>query len=93
MLSYAESLEKNSHFPGGKFLIRFDIITSRKIFYFSEEEEEAPTTVLWIYYYLALHYDYLKQTEKALIYIDRAIGHTPTLIELLCAKAKIYKVM
>lgn len=57
-----------------------------------EDEEEAPTTILWIYYYLALHYDHLGQTEKALSYINRAISHTPTLIELLCAKAKIYKV-
>lgn len=58
----------------------------------SEEEDEPPTTVLWIYYYLALHYDYLGQTDKALSYVNRAITHTPTLIELFCAKAKIYKV-
>jgi tetratricopeptide (TPR) repeat protein len=52
---------------------------------------ETPTTVLWVYYYLAQHFDRLKQYNTALKYIDRAIQHTPTLIELYMTKAKIYK--
>lgn len=53
---------------------------------------ETPTTVLWVYYYLAQHFDRLKQYTTALKYIDRALQHTPTLIELYMTKAKIYKV-
>ena len=48
--------------------------------------------LLWTYYYLAQHYDYLRQTKKALEYIDTALEHTVTLIELNVVKARIYKV-
>lgn len=53
--------------------------------------KEPASALLWVYYYLAQHYDFLKQTEKALIYIDAAIEHTPTLIELFVVKGRIYK--
>lgn len=53
---------------------------------------ECPTTILWVYYYLAQHFDRLRQFQKAHKYIDEALKHTPTLIELYMAKAKIYKV-
>ncbi|VDO06548.1 unnamed protein product [Brugia timori] len=52
---------------------------------------ESPTTVLWLYYLLAQHYDKLGSVQQALVYIDRAIQHTPTLIELYMIKAKIHK--
>ncbi|VDK36782.1 unnamed protein product [Gongylonema pulchrum] len=55
-------------------------------------QPETPTTVLWLYYLLAQHYDRLGSVHQALMYIDRAIQHTPTLIELYMIKAKIYKV-
>lgn len=62
---------------------------------FSVEEDDAPkepaSALLWVYYYLAQHYDHLGQTEKALSYIDAAIEHTPTLIELFVVKGRIYK--
>lgn len=69
----------------------------KKIGKFSEAEanngpREPASALLWVYYYLAQHYDYLKQTEKALSYIDAAIEHTPTLIELFVTKGRIYKV-
>ena len=57
----------------------------------SEEVEPASTT-LWLHYYLAQHYDYLGQTEKAFTFIDQAIQDTPTLVELYMFKAKILKV-
>lgn len=64
--------------------------------HFSDEEKDNPrepaSALLWTYYYLAQHYDYLGQTEKALIEIDAAIDHTPTLIELFVTKGRIYKV-
>ena len=54
--------------------------------------KEPPTTLLWVYYYLAQHYDYIGDTMKALQYVDTAIQHTPLLIELYVLKAKLYKV-
>ncbi|XP_067000279.2 N-alpha-acetyltransferase 15, NatA auxiliary subunit [Anabrus simplex] len=65
----------------------------KKIGRFSEEdaEKEPASALLWTYYYLAQHYDYLGCTEKALFYIDAAIDHTPTLIELFVTKGRIYK--
>ena len=57
----------------------------------TQKEKETPTSLLWVYYYLAQHYDFIKDTEKALAYINKAIDHTPTLVELYIVKGKIYK--
>lgn len=57
----------------------------------SDEEVEPASALLWTYYYLAQHFDHLRDTDKALSYIDAAIEHTPTLIELFVAKGRIYK--
>lgn len=54
-------------------------------------EREPASALLWSYYYLAQHYDYLCNTEKALTYVNLAISHTPTLIELFVCKGKIFK--
>lgn len=56
-----------------------------------QEHFESPTTVVWLYALLAQHYDTLRLTPQALKYIERALSHTPTLIELLMIKAKIHK--
>lgn len=69
----------------------------KKIGKYSEAEvnngpKEPASALLWVYYYLAQHFDYLNQTEKALNYINAAIEHTPTLIELFVTKGRIYKV-
>ena len=53
---------------------------------------ESPTTLLWTYYYLAQHYDFLGDTRVALDYINYAMEHTLTLVELFVCKARIYKV-
>ena len=55
-------------------------------------DPEAPTVLLWTLYFLAQHYDQLRNMEKALEYVNRAVEHTPTLIELFIIKAKILKV-
>lgn len=56
------------------------------------DSERAPASaLLWAYYYLAKHYDHIGDTKTALHYVDKAIDHTPTLIELLTCKAKIFK--
>ncbi|UJR25810.1 hypothetical protein I4U23_007160 [Adineta vaga] len=55
------------------------------------EESEPATSLLWLQYYLAQHYDYLGDINKAFEYINQAICDTPTLVELYMFKAKIYK--
>ena len=57
-----------------------------------DAEKESPTTLLWTYYFLAQHYDVIGQTKQALEYINVALEHTLTLIELFVVKARIYKV-
>lgn len=52
---------------------------------------EPASALLWVYYYLAQHYDYLTNTDKSLSYITSAIEHTPTLIELYVTKGRIFK--
>ncbi|XP_065201361.1 N-alpha-acetyltransferase 15, NatA auxiliary subunit [Planococcus citri] len=55
------------------------------------EEKQPASAILWVYYYMAQHYDFLKDTTKALEFIDAAVSHTPTLIELFIVKGQIYK--
>lgn len=57
----------------------------------STSGSEDVTTIVWVTYYLAQHYNYLKQNDRAMELIDESIQHTPTLIELYMFKAKIYK--
>lgn len=55
------------------------------------ENEEAPSTILWTLSYLAYHYDRLGDITLALQYVDKAIDHTPTLLELYMQKARLLK--
>ena len=55
------------------------------------QEEQDPTVYLWLLYFSAQHFYYLKDYERALEYINRAIEHTPTVIDLYVVKARIYK--
>ncbi|XP_071786525.1 N-alpha-acetyltransferase 15, NatA auxiliary subunit-like [Asterias amurensis] len=75
VLGYLECLESDSRFS------RDD----------TDCDPEAPTVLLWTLYFLAQHYDQLRNMEKALEYVNRAVEHTPTLIELFIIKAKILK--
>lgn len=52
---------------------------------------QPPTAILWLYYYLGQHYDYKKDFERAIAIVEKAIEHTPTLIELFVLKGKILK--
>lgn len=52
---------------------------------------EPASALLWTLYFLAQHYDHLRDSDKALEYINAAIDHTPTLIELFVCKGRIYK--
>ena len=53
---------------------------------------EPATAYLWVLYFLAQHYDHQKDHMRALELINKAIEHTPTLIELFLLKGKIFKV-
>lgn len=57
----------------------------------TEEEKEPATAYLWVLYFLSQHYDYKKDHKRALELVNKAIEHTPTLIELFLLKGKIYK--
>uniref|UniRef100_A0A8R1HTR1 Uncharacterized protein n=2 Tax=Caenorhabditis japonica TaxID=281687 RepID=A0A8R1HTR1_CAEJA len=54
-------------------------------------EIEPPTTALWLYVLAAQHFDRIHAVQLALHYIERAIQHTPTVVENLMLKARIYK--
>ena len=56
-------------------------------------ELEPPTAILWVYHFLAQHFDYLRDSKRAMEYINMALEHTPTLIEAYMVKARIYKVL
>jgi hypothetical protein len=47
--------------------------------------------MLWLLYFTAQHYYFLKDFDTALQYLNRAIEHSPTVIELYILKAKIFK--
>lgn len=65
--------------------------------HFSKEDKEQKkpcepaSALLWTTLFLAQHFDHLRKTEKALDYVNIAIDHTPTLIELFVTKGRIYK--
>lgn len=70
-----------------------EALKSHELFHIDDMnvEKESPTSLLWSYYYLAQHYDHLRQYDKALEFINTALEHTMTLIELYVIKAKILK--
>lgn len=56
-----------------------------------DENKQYPTTYLWILIFLAKLYDHKREASKALEYVNKAIDHTPTLVESYMLKARIYK--
>ena len=72
------------------------LVTSRhfNFFFFTDigTSLEPPTVYLWTLFFLSQHYDQTGDHVKALDYVDRAITHTPTHIELYMFKSKIFKV-
>ena len=57
-------------------------------------KSEPPTTLLWTLYFLSLHYAHPKSerdVSKSLTFIEQAIEHTPTLVELHLTKARVLK--
>ena len=56
-----------------------------------EEEEQDPTVHLWLMYFASQHFYFLRNFERAFTFIEKAIEHTPTVVDLYVLKAKIYK--
>lgn len=52
---------------------------------------ENPTTIMWTLYFLAHHYDFMNEHIKAKYYVEKAIDHTPTVVELYLCLARIKK--
>ncbi|KAJ3448685.1 n(alpha)-acetyltransferase 15/16 isoform a [Anaeramoeba flamelloides] len=53
--------------------------------------EESRASLLWIYFYLAQHYDRLEKYTLSFEYLDKAIEHTPTLVDLYNFKGRLFK--
>ena len=54
-------------------------------------EEQDPTVHLWLLYFISNHYLWKRDSKQALHYINKAIAHTPTLLDLYTLKGKIYQ--
>ncbi|EEB07811.1 NatA N-acetyltransferase complex subunit [Schizosaccharomyces japonicus yFS275] len=57
----------------------------------ADQTLEPPSTMLWVLYFLAQYYDFVRDLEKAMELVDEALMHTPSLTELYIVKARIYK--
>ncbi|KAL7330184.1 hypothetical protein PS15p_205159 [Mucor circinelloides] len=57
----------------------------------ADSAKEPPTALLWTLYYVAKQHDFHKENEKALEAINKAIAHTPTVVELYMTKGRILK--
>ena len=82
--SYLHSLKADSIFPSPYDSQRNGAAT----------KSEPPTTLLWTLYFLSLHHAYPRSKRdlaKSFQYIDEAINHTPTLVELYLTKARLFK--
>lgn len=58
----------------------------------AEDSEKEPACILFVLMFLAEHHSYKQESEKALALLQRALNHTPTLIELYIIKGSILKV-
>ncbi|CBY20343.1 unnamed protein product [Oikopleura dioica] len=54
-------------------------------------ERESPACLVWLYHFLAQHFDFLKNYEMAMHYVNLALEHTPTITDLYVTKGRIYK--
>lgn len=60
--------------------------------YFKElNPTNDPLPYIWTCYYLAQHYLFMKDFQKSQDFIDKAIKHTPTLVELYIFKGRVLK--
>ncbi|KAJ7755344.1 NMDA receptor-regulated protein 1-domain-containing protein [Mycena maculata] len=57
----------------------------------STSTDVEPTSYLWTLYFLAQHHSYLGRHAQALVILDAALVHTPTLPELHMFKGRVLK--
>mmetsp|Transcript_28646 Transcript_28646/g.46406 ORF Transcript_28646/g.46406 Transcript_28646/m.46406 type:complete len:923 (-) Transcript_28646:67-2835(-) len=57
----------------------------------SSSNTTLPSVLLWTLFFLAQHFDAKRELDVAMRYIDQAIAHTPTVVDLYLVKARIYK--
>eukprot|EP00053_Salpingoeca_punica_P018371 m.179800 g.179800 ORF g.179800 m.179800 type:complete len:865 (-) comp17416_c0_seq3:198-2792(-) len=57
----------------------------------ADEAAQLPTCIVWTRFFVAQLLDTKGKLQEALTCINKAIEHTPTMIELYMCKAKIYK--
>lgn len=60
-------------------------------FYTNEVPQLAPPVYVWASYFLAQHYLHIGNLDEAMSHINKAIDHSPTLVELYIVKARITK--
>ena len=48
--------------------------------------------MLWLMYFISNHYLFKKDVENALKYVNMAVEHTPTLLDLYTLKGKIMQI-
>ena len=58
-----------------------------------QTERPGPTALLWLLYFSGQHFDRLGCWREALAALDEALRHTPTLIDVYVAKARVAKHM
>lgn len=70
---------------------RDEILSIVEEFFDKEVPRLAPTVFVWANYFLSQHYLYLGDTTRAMAYVDTALNHSPTLVELYILKARVTK--
>lgn len=72
-------------------LLEIHASLSAKSTFPGSEEKQTPSAMLWADMVLGQHYDHTRDLDKAREYLDAAIAHTPTLIDLYLARARVEK--
>ena len=57
----------------------------------NNEKLSSNNQLIWVYYYASQHYDFFKELDKSLKYINKAIDNTPSIVEFFMLKSKILK--
>ncbi len=74
--NHLESIEKNNY-------LDLSLTNNEKLSKVNE--------ITWIYYYSSQHYDFFKDLNKSLKYINKAITNIPSIVEFYMLKSKILK--
>ena len=74
--NHLESIEKNNY-------LDLSLTNNEKLSKINE--------ITWIYYYSSQHYDFFKDLNKSLKYINKAITNIPSIVEFYMLKSKILK--